>query len=169
MGRLPSSFASRTITARQPQVFAGEVSLTTAQLGIQFPDSTYLNATDRPFEIHRMIPFIVAQDTNGVALNPQPDQDLLMALIRTKITDLGKGPTALMKSSTLMRALVKGSSERTWEWADPYYLAKSEQLQVVNDALAFPANGAIANLVSLKVCMAFEGFFLSLGPASDVR
>jgi hypothetical protein len=145
---------------------AGEVVLTSAQTGIQFPDSTFLNATDRPFEIHRMIPFVVAQDSDGVALATTPDQDLLSALIRTKITDLGKGPNALMKSPTLLRLLVKGSSERTWEWADPYYLAKSEQLQVVNDALTFPV---ISGLVSLKVCMNFEGFFISVGPPSESR
>lgn len=169
MGRLPQYFGGELITARLPQVFAGEVSLTSAQLGIQFPDSTFLNSTDRPFEIHRTIPFLVAQDTNGVALSPQPDQDLLMSLARTKITDLGKGPTALMRAMTLIRLLVKGSSERTWEFADPYYLAKSEQLQVVNDALTFPANAAISNLSSIKICMAFEGFFISLGPASNTR
>ncbi len=169
MGRLPASFGGRTITARMPQSFAGEVALTSAQLGIQFPDATFLNSTDRPIEIHRMIPFVVAQDANGVALNAQPAQDLLMALARTKITDLGKGPSSLMKSSVLIRTLVKGSAELTWEWADPYYLAKSEQFQVVNDALTFPANTAIANLSSIKICMNFEGFFISIAPPSDVR
>lgn len=169
MGRLPASFGGQVITARQPQAFPGEVALTSAQQGIQFAEGVFLNNTDRPMEIHRMIPFIVAQDSNAVALNPQPDQDLLMSLIRTKVTDLGKGPTTLMKAAALLRTLVKGNSERTWEWADPYYLAKSEQLQVVNDALTFPANTAISNLTSLKVCVTFEGFFITLGPASNVR
>jgi hypothetical protein len=166
MGRLPATFGGRIITARAPWALAGEVSLTSAQPGIQFPESTFLNSTDRPFEIHRMIPFVVAQDSNGVALPVQPDQDLLSALIRTKITDLGKGPNALMRSSTLIRLLVKGNSERTWEFADPYYLAKSEQLQVINDALTFPT---ISNLNNLKVCMDFEGFFISIGPSSETR
>lgn len=165
MGRLPATFAGRIVTARQPWAMAGEVSLTTAQPGIQFPEATYLNSTDRPFEIHRMIPFIVAQDSDGIALPTQPDQDLLSSLIRTKINDLGK-VTQMLKSATLIRTLVKGNSERTWEFADPYYLVKSEQLQVINDALAFPV---IANLVSLKVCMDFQGFFVTLGPPSESR
>lgn len=168
MGRLPSNFAGRIITARQPMVFAGEVSLTSAQLGIPFPEATFLNNTDRPFEAHRMIPFLIALDNNGVSLNPQPDQDLMMGLLRTLIRDLGK-TTQLMKSSTMIRSLVKGSSERTWEWADPYYLAKSEQFDATNDALTFPANGAIANLNALKLCMAFEGFFITIGPPADNR
>lgn len=166
MGRLPATFAGRLITARQPYAMAGEVKLTSAQPGIQFPEATFLNSTDRPFEIHRMIPFVVAQDSSDVALPTQPDQDLLMSLIRTKFTDLGKGPMSLMKSATLLRLLVKGSSERTWEFADPYYLAKSEQLQVINDALTFPN---IDDLDNLKVCVDFEGFFITIGPPSESR
>lgn len=165
MGRLPATFAGRIITARQPWDMSGEVALTTAQPGIQFPEATFLNNTDRPYEIHRMIPFVVAQDSDGVALPAQPDQDLLSSLIRMKINDLGK-VTQLIRSAALIRTLVKGNSERTWEFADPYYLVKSEQLQVINDALAYPT---IANLVSLKVCVSFQGFFVTLGPPSEAR
>lgn len=166
MGRLPATWGGRLITARQPWVMAGEIKLTSAQPGIQFAEATFLNSTDRPFEIHRMIPFVVAQDSSDVALPTQPDQDLLSALIRSKITDLGKGPNTLMKSATLLRLLVKGNAERTWEFADPYYLAKGEQLQVINDALTFPT---ISDLVSLKVCVDFQGFFISIGPSSETR
>jgi len=166
MGRLPATFAGRIITARQPWIMAGEVELTTGQTGIQFPDSTFINNTDRPFEIHRLIPFVVAEDVNLVALTTQPDQDLLSSLIRTRIADLGK-TQQLTKSSTLLRLMVKGNSERTWEWADPYYLAKGEQLQVINDALTFPTG--IDDLVDLKVCMAFQGFFVTIGPPSESR
>lgn len=165
MGRLPATFAGRVITARQPWDMAGEIALTSAQPGVQFPDSTFLNNTDRPFEIHRMIPFVVAQDSDGTALTPQPDQDLISSLIRSKISDLGK-VTDLTKSATLLRLLVKGSSERTWELADPYYLVKSEQLQVINNALTYPA---IASLISLKVCISFQGFFVTLGPPAGTR
>jgi len=168
MGRLPATWGGRVITARQPWIMAGELELTTAQPGQQFPDSTFLNSTDRPFEIHRMIPFVVAEDVNTVALSPQPDQDLLSSLIRTRVLDLGKN-NSLTKSPTLLRLFVKGSSERTWEFADPYYLAKGEQFQVTNDALTFPANSVISNLNFLKVCVAFEGFFISVGPPSNTR
>lgn len=165
MGRLPATFGGRLITARQPWAMSGEVQLTSAQPGVQFPEATYLNSTDRPFEIHRMIPFVVAQDSSSVALPVQPDQDLLTALIRTRIQDLGKTAT-LTKSATLLRLMVKGNSERTWEFADPYYLVKSEQLQVVNDALTFPV---ISNLNNLKVCIDFAGFFITIGPPSETR
>jgi len=170
MGRLPATFGGRQITARQPQVFNGELVMTSAAQGQQFPDSTYLNSTDRPFEIHRMIPFCVALDSNGIALPGTVDQDLLCSLIRAKVSDLAKGPTAFMRSSTMLRALVKGSSEFTWEFADPYYLAKSEQLQVILDALTFPAITVDDTaMASINVSLTFEGFFISIGPASDVR
>lgn len=170
MGRLPAEFAGCKITARQPQSFNGELALTSAQQGQQLPDSTYLNNTDRPFEIHRMIPFCVAQDSSGVALPGVVDQELLLALVRIKISDLAKGPTSFMKASTRIRALLKGTSELTWEFADPYYLAKSEQLQVILDSLTFPAitvdDVAIAQIL---VTITFEGFFITIGPPSDNR
>ena len=165
MGRLPATWGGKLITARSPWIVAGEIELTTAQSGIPFPDSTYINNTDRPFEIHRVVPFVVAEDNTSVALPTQPDQDLLSSLIRTTIQDLGK-VQMLTKSATLLRLMVKGSSERTWEWADPYYLAKGEQLSVVNNALTFPA---IDNLNFLKVCIAFQGFFITVGPPSESR
>jgi len=168
MGRLPATFANRQITARMPQGFAGELAVTSAQTGQQFQDATFLNSTDRPFEIHRLVPFVIAQDSNSVALSPQPAQDLLMSLVRVRILDLGK-TQQLMKSSTLIRTLVKGSAELTWEFADPYYLAKGEQLQVTLDALTFPANAVIANLQFLSVALNFQGFFISIAPPSDAR
>lgn len=169
MGRLPANFAGRIVTARAPWVMSGELVMTSAQQSLQFPDSTFLNSTDRPFEIHRMIPFCVAQDSSGTALPGTVDQDLLCALIRTRILDLGKSQ-ALTKSSTLLRALVKGSSEFTWEWADPYYLVKSEQFQVTNDALTFPAIVVSdVDLAQIKVSITFEGFFVTIGAASDAR
>ncbi len=166
MGRLPATFAGRIITARQPWVMSGEISLTSAQPGVQFPEAVFLNSTDRPFEIHRMIPFVVAQDADSAAIVPQADQDLLSSLIRIKISDLGK-TTQLLKSATLIRTLVKGNSERTWEWADPYYLVKSEQFQVISDALAYPAG--LTDVNNLKVCIDFQGFFVTLGPPSESR
>ena len=165
MGRLPATFAGRQITARAPWVMPGELIITSAAQGQQYPEGTYLNNTDRPFEIHRMIPFVTALDVDGVALTTVPDQDLLSALVRVQILDLGK-QNPLTKAATLLRLLVKGSSERTWEFADPYYLAKSEQFQVTLNALTFPA---IASLASLSVDISFEGFFVSIGPPSESR
>ena len=44
MGRLPATWGGRIVTARSPWVMAGEIELTSAQPGIQFPEATFLNA-----------------------------------------------------------------------------------------------------------------------------
>lgn len=165
MGRLPSSWAEKLITMRIPYEMSGELVLTSAQTGQQFPDATFANNIDKPFEIHRLIPRVTALDDTGVALSTQPDQELLQSLIRVYITDLGKN-TILTKSATLLNLLTKGSSERTWEWADPYYLIRTELIQIVTDALTFPE---IADLVSLRVEISLQGFLIVVAPASESR
>lgn len=166
MGRLPSHFAQRLVTYRQPWGMYGEIILTSGQTGIPYPEATFLNATDKPFEIHRMIPRITALDNAGVPLVTTPSEfDQLLNLVKISITDLGKN-TPLQKSATRLRNLVKGSSELTWEWADPYYLIRTEQFNVVLDADPFPA---IAGLVSLRVELAFQGFFVVIAPPSENR
>jgi len=165
MGRLPSEWAKKLITMRIPYEFAGELSLTTGQSGVQYPDATFMNNIDKPFEIHRMIPRITALDNTGLPLTTQPDQDLLQSLVRVQVTDLGKN-SPLTKSPTLLKLLTKGTAERTWEWAEPYYLVRSEMIQVVCDALPFPA---IQGLNALRVEISFQGFLVVVAPPSESR
>lgn len=165
MGRLADYWAGRKITQRSPFLMPGDLILTSSQPGVQFPEATFMNNVDKPFEIHRAIPRVTALDVNNVPLFPQPDQELLGALIRAQVTDLGKNQK-LTKNPSLFTILTKGSSERTWEFADPYYLIRSESIQVVCDALTFPA---IPDLASLRVEWSFQGFLIVVAPASDVR
>jgi len=143
----------------------GEVTLTSAQAGKTFPEGTFLNSTDKPFEIHRLIPRITALDGNGVALVTQPDEEFMLSMVKCSILDLGK-TTPLQRAPTRLRSMLKGSAEQTWEWADPYYLVKSEQFQITNDADTFPA---ITSLVTLRVELNFEGFLLTIAPPSEAR
>ncbi len=165
MGRLPDKVANQRIMYRQPWEFFGELTLTSAQTGRPYPEATFLNNTDKPFEIHRIIPRITGLDAQGIPLATQPDQQDMLALVKALITDLGK-QNPLMKASTRLRSLTKGSSELTWEWADPYYLFKSEQFQVVLDSDTFPA---AATFTSLRVELTFEGFFVVIAPPSENR
>ncbi len=165
MGRLPSTWADRVITDRVPYSISGELLLTAGSSGVQFPDNTFSNNTDKPFEIHRLIPRVYAVDSDGTLLAAQPDQDLLAGLIRTNINDLGLNQI-LTKNPTLVGLLTKGSSERTWEFADPHYLTRGNQIQITNDLLVLPT---ITNLNKLKLAINLQGFFLVVAPPSENR
>ncbi len=165
MGRLPASWANRQITDRDPYDFTGEINIQSGPLSIQYPPATFMNGVDKPFEIHRMIPRIYAIDSQGVLLATQPDQDLLAGLIRLTINDLSKNQL-LTKTPTRVGTLTKGSSERTWEWADPHYLVRSESFEITVDSLAFPT---ISNLAQLTVVLTFEGFLCVVAPPGGNR
>ena len=167
MGRLPDSWAGRKITMRIPYEMAGELSLTTLQAGVQFPDATFLHNVDKPFEVHRVKPFITALDAGSLPVASQPAQQTLLALVRARVADLGKNEL-MTKAPTLLALLTKGDAEQTWEWAEPYTIVRSESFQVVLDALSL-ANFAGAGITRLSVGIAFQGFLLVVAPASESR
>ena len=165
MGRLPEYWAGRKITMRIPYEMPGEVSMTSAQPGQQFPDATFLHNVDKPFEIHRCKPFCVALDTNGNVMQPQFSQSDLQSLIRARIFDQGINEQ-LTKAPTLLPLLIKGTSEATWEWAEPRTVVRSENFQITLDALAF---NNFTDMITLRVCWIFEGFLLVVAPPSESR
>lgn len=165
MGRLPDQWAGRKITMRVPYEMAGEISLTSLQTGIQFPDATFMHNVDKPFEVHRCKPLITALDAGGIPIAAQPDQTILQMLMRVRISDLGKNEL-ITKSPTLVGLLAKGSAEATWEWAEPYTIVRSESFQVVVDALSLANFGAIT---SLRLAWMFQGFLLVIAPPSESR
>ncbi len=176
MGRLPSQWGGRDITMRIPYSMPGELILTGNQSGVQFPDVTFTNNIDMPFEGHRMIPRVVALDDANNALSNQPSQELLQNLVRARINDFGKN-VIMVKNPAFFDALVKGSSERTWEWADPYYLIRSEGFQVICDTTTLivwdgnqiPQDPPDVPLVSLRIEVTFQGFLLQVAPPSNTR
>jgi hypothetical protein len=170
MGRLPATWADRVITMRVPYNMPGEIILASGQTGKQFPLATFSNNVDKPFETHRYKPFVTALDASGNAVDPQPDQDLLQGLVRVRIFDEGKNQD-LTKNPSLMHLLTKGSSERTWEFADPYYMVRSENYQVTCDVLVFPAAWATLTIpiTQIRVESDFQGFLLVVAPPSNTR
>lgn len=167
MGRIANTWAGQLITDRFPYNMSAELVLTTGQAATQFPDSAFLHSLDKPFEVHRMIPRVVANDGSSVPLITQPDQELLAALVRIFITNLGITQT-MMKAATRLNALVKGSSERTWEWAEPQTIQRGQEFQVTAQALTFPVF-APTPASSLSVIIDFQGFLLQVAPPSDNR
>lgn len=176
MGRLPAQFAQRDITLRVPYAMEGELVIAGNQSGVQFPDATFTNNVDMPFEAHRMIPRVTALDGTGNVLATQPAEDTLMELVRLRMQDFGKS-IVMLKNPALISTLVKGSSERTWEWADPYYLIRSQGFQVSCDSLALfpwdgnqiPASPAGTPFASLRVEITFQGFLLQVAAPSNNR
>jgi hypothetical protein len=165
MGRLPEYWAGRKITMRIPYEMPGELNMVSLQAGNQFPDATFQHNVDKPFEVHRCKPVIVALDNAGLVLDPQPDQLTLQSMLRVRVADLGKNEM-MTKSPSLISLLVKGTAEATWEWAEPYTIERSESFQVVCDAVSF-AN--FADVVTLRVGWAFQGFLIVVAPPSESR
>lgn len=170
MGRLPDQFAGRVITYREPFAMEGVAILDSAQVGFQFPEGTFTHASDKPFEIHRMIPRVIGTDDDDIPVDctDQCSQDFYFNFIKLRINDLGK-TMEMTKSSTYLASLVKGSSETTWEFAQPAYMAKGELYQVMLDADTFPTSFSETGIDGLRVHITFEGFQLITSPASDNR
>lgn len=166
MGRLPSEWAGRVIMDRVPYTISGELVISSNEAALQFPDNTFSNNTDKPFEIHRLIPRLVGVDDAGVVQADQPDQDTLGELVRLNINDLGLNQI-ITKNPTLISLLTKGSSERTWEWADPHYLTRGNQIQVT--ATSLPLTAFSESFDELRIGVAFQGFLLVVAPPSENR
>lgn len=166
MGRLADEFAGRKITFRIPYLMASEISLAGSLSGQQFPDAAFLFNQDKVFEIHRMIPRITGTDANGAVIATQPDQQTLQSLVRLRIVDLSKNEQ-LTKSSTLMKLFTKGTSEQTWEFAAPYFLVRSESLQVLVDTQAIPVFNPTIQLLRIELC--FQGYLCVIAPPSENR
>lgn len=165
MGRLPATFAGMPVMFRVPFAMQTVKSFTTAQSGVSFPEGPVTQGVDKPFEIHRMVPRITALDGSSVALNTQPSDDIMEALISITIRDFGKNQ-ALTKARTRLANFVKGSAERTWEFAEPYYLLQGDGFEINGSSLAYPAG---LGVTSLQVTISFEGFLVVVAPPTDRR
>ena len=165
MGRLPEFWAGRKITARIPYEMAGEISLTTAQTGVQFPDATFLHSIDKPFEIHRCKPWVTMLDNTGAIMEPQFDQLTLQSAIKLRIHDNGINEQ-MTKAPTVLPLLTKGTAESTWEFAEPRTIVRAENFQLTADAQAYTN---FTDVITLRFAWMFQGFLLVVAPPSESR
>lgn len=171
MGRLPAKFAGRNISFRVPFSMPGELVVQAGAVGVQFPEATFLHNSDKPFEIHRVIPRVTGLDNNQVVatvtsngvVTELTDPALLEKLTRIRIFDFSKNEN-LTKNAQLLDTLTKGTSEKTWEWAEPYVLVRSEGFQVTVDNIA-----AAATADFTRVEITFQGFLIVVAPPSESR
>jgi hypothetical protein len=176
MGRLPAQWAGRDITLRIPYMMEGELILAGGQAAVQFNTALFTNNVDMPFECHRMIPRVTGMDSSSNVQPNQMTQDTLAELVRLRIADFGKS-VQMTKNPTLINVITKGTSERTWEWADPYYLIRAEGFQVSVDTLTLPTwdgeqiaqNPPLNALNQLRIEINFQGFLLQVAPPSNTR
>lgn len=165
MGRLPEFWAGRKITARVPYAMAGELNVTSAQTGASFPNAVFYYNVDKPFEIHRLKPYVSPLDSQGNVMDDAWDQDTLLSLLKAKIHDSGVNQD-VTKGPTPLPLLVKGSSERTWEWAEPRTIVRAQGYDITIDAYDFTN---FTDLVTLRLGWTFQGFQLVVAPASESR
>jgi hypothetical protein len=158
MGRLPTTYAGKPIYNRDPYVLYGELAVTSAQISTEYPQATFSCQTTKPLEMHRLKPWLVALDAEDVPLATQPDQDLLASLIRISVKKFDQ-EQSMTRVPVRISALVKGTAERTWEWADPSYLECSTGFTVSITPVTFPV---IQDLASILVCVSIQGYMIQL-------
>ena len=168
MGRMPDMFAGQKIKARFPYLMNAELTVAFSTSGVVFQDVLFTNQADKPFEIHRLIPRVVGLDNTGLVNSPQADQDLMNALVRLDILDF-RTNQKFTKAPCLILDMVKGSAERTWEFAEPYTLPNSGGFQVAVSTLASPTVAPFVLITQLSVQVCFEGFLLQVAAPSDSR
>jgi hypothetical protein len=153
---------------RVPYALSGTITVTSSQVGVQFADAVFINNVDKPFEVHRMIPRVTGFDTAtpAVMLASPPTDEEMEKILRLKISDLSLNQ-AMMKSSTYLEALTKGTAEKTWEWAEPYTIDRAEGFQVVVDADAFPVYNPVLGAIRLE--LTFQGFLIVVAPPGENR
>lgn len=160
MGRLASRYADLDIQGRIPYTMDSELTLAASSNGIPFNDSDFLNTQDKVFEVHRLIPRVWALDANSLLLSSQPADKVLNGLVIADIRLQGFN-TQVNKSPTRLDTLLKGTSELTWEFAEPFFLPNGRGVQVFITTTAFPAGVAFTQLL---IAFTWEGFLLIQAP-----
>lgn len=178
MGRLPDTFRQKKIISRVPYAMEARITLVSLQQNIAVPVSSFLHDVMMPFEIHRFIPRVIRVDENGDVVSDLGDfgltlvdaqihdyaknQDLIKVRNRNPITQPLSGPPM----GCPLINLTSGTSERTWEWTEPYYLVKTEGFRITLNATDFAAvfdDVTIAEGIFIRVQLSFEGFLVDTG------
>ncbi len=168
MGRLPAYWADRPILDRFPYSMSGDLNVTENMEATQYPQATFQSGVDKPFEVHRMIPYCVAYTAEDVPIADQPPQELMLALVKMSVLNVDLD-TLQTKNPTRIRSLLKGTSEMTWEFADPQYIVRSGGWQVDLQSDAFPATDPWDGISYILVTITLEGFLCIVGPPTNNR
>lgn len=167
--RIAASFAGLEVRDMTPYNMPSQVVIAASASGSAFPGTDFVNTQEKPFAVHRMIPRVMALDSNGLLLSTQPDVNVMEALIRLRVSLVGFNQEAT-KANVRIANLVQGStSERAWEYTEPFILPNSYGIQLFADCDAFPAGFAGLGVANLRVSINLQGYLLVLASPSDRR
>lgn len=166
--RIAASFAGLEVRDMTPYNMPSEITIDASQSGIAFPGTDFVNTQEKPFAVYRLVPRVMALDAAGLLLETQPDVNVLEALVKLRVFLVGFNQEAT-KANVRISNLVQGStSQRAWEFTEPFMLPNQYGIQLFADCDAFPA-GFAGEVDSLRVTVNLQGFLLTLAPPSDRR
>jgi hypothetical protein len=158
--KLPTHFAGKRIKFRVPYTMPGELLVANAGQAIEFPEGTFLHATELPFEIWDIVPHATQVDANGIPLAPPaPGIDKFW---RLRLQDIAKNQI-ITKNAQLVDTLVDRNAG-IWFWRVPYTVVRAEGFQVAVDNLLPAAPG-----LRLRAEVTFRGFLIVLEAPSETR
>lgn len=164
-GVIPEEYGDQSIKFTIPYLFTGSLVVEPTTNGTFFPESTFENNVDKPFEIWWMNVRLNELDENKQVVDDQPPFFDMANRIRITVFDTSKNEK-LTKTPTLVENLVtsKEGAQGTWQWHRPYTLVRAEQLQIQVDTQNFRDQ-----VPFMRVSISFHGYLLVLQPASETR
>ena len=166
-------------------MFSSEIIVGPNISGTVFPDVDLSIQSDKPFEVHRMVPRLTAlasiqYDGQAAAVvqpaDPQPET--MDKRIRLTVNDFTKS-TIMTKNATLLNSFIT-ENRKTWDWDAPYTIERSTGFQVQVDSLDFPSvcvadiTGSCAAptkiaITQCRVEVAFHGFLIVVAAPTEQR
>jgi hypothetical protein len=179
-GLVPSTFADQWIKFRIPYTMPGEMVIDANSSGNFFPEDVFNNASDKPFEVWRMVVRLTAVTDDDPRFIYDPQPTTLGKHVRIQVHDTSF-ETRMNKAMQLVDGLQK-DDELTWEWEVPYTIVRSQAFSVQADATALPryclevinladvnCTTAVVAVPAVRVEVTFQGYFLILQPPSETR
>lgn len=161
MGRLAQTFANLQIMDMFPYTAKTQLTLDEDISGRQFPNADWLNTQDKPFAVHRLIPRIIALDSDGLVLATQPDIETREALVQLGLLLQGFNQP-MTKDATAIEVgnLLGGTtSERYWRFEEPFVIPNSYGVIATATTLPFPAG---VTYTQLQITLTLQGFLLQV-------
>lgn len=146
-----------------PYSMQTQLTLAASVSGQQFPNADLLNTVDKPIAVHRMIPRVIALDSNGLPLASQPDIETREALVSIALTLTGLNQPMVKDASPVFLGNLLGgtTSERYWRYEEPFVLPNGNGVIASANVGAFPAG---VTYTQLRITLLFQGYLLVVAP-----